>query len=75
METDKKEIMKLYHGFEKDKYNAIKRYVDKFDTPWPVYGPSDIELINHCVEIGVPIDDLDFNDPILKKYDDPDYIY
>lgn len=67
---NKQEIMEHYKGFNKETYNAIERYVDKFGTMWPLMGPKDVELIDYCVKQGKPIDDLPDDDPMIKKYFD-----
>ena len=37
--NDVDEIMKIYQGFEPEKYELIRQYVNKVKEPWPVFGP------------------------------------
>lgn len=69
------EIMEIYHGFDKETYKAIEKYVSIFHTPWPTYGPRDVELIEHCIDLKKSIDDLPSNDKILRKYYNRNIIY
>lgn len=71
----KEEIMMLYHGWDKATISAISKYVDKFNKPWPVYGPKDVKFIYYCVDHDKSIDDLDENDPMFKKYIPKNIIY
>lgn len=72
---DKDEIMKLYHGWDKDRVDLISKYVDTFNKPWPVYGPRDLELIEYCIKHHISVDDLDADSDIYKKYFPKDIFY
>ena len=69
------EIMKLYYGWPDEQVKAIEKYVKKFHQPWPVMGPRDVELINHCVIVGNTIDQLPDDDEFRKKYYSEDVVY
>lgn len=62
------EMMDTYAGFPDDEYKLIKKYVTKFKEFYPVYAPCNSEIINHCIDLGLKIDDLPENDEIYKKH-------
>lgn len=72
---NKKEIMKLYHGWDKAHVDLISKYVDIFNKPWPVYGPRNLELIEYCIKNHISVDDLDTDSDIYKKYFPIDRLY
>ena len=65
--NDVDEIMKIYQGFEPKKYELIKRYVNKFKEPWPVFGPQDPELIRYYLKFD-KLEDVPEDDPFITEY-------
>lgn len=65
--NDVEEIMKLYQGFEPEKYELIRQYVNKFKEPWPVFGPQDPELIKYYLKFD-KLEDVPEDDPFIAKY-------
>ena len=65
--NDVEEIMKLYQGFEPEKYELIRQYVNKFKEPWPVFGPQDPELIQYYLKFD-KLEDVPEDDPFIAKY-------
>lgn len=69
------EIMQLYYGWDKEMVKSITKYVQKFHIPWSTYAPQVPELVDHCVKINTPLDDLPDDDKFYKKYIDTNDIY
>ena len=65
--NDVDEIMKIYQAFEPKQYELIKKYVNKFKEPWPVFGPQDPELIRYYLKFD-KLEDVPEDDPFIAKY-------
>ena len=53
----------------------LTEYITKFVVPYPVFGPLEEELLQHCLSVGKSIDDLPEDDEIYNKYYNEDILY